>query len=179
MSAGHTLRGTIPCGLNIAAPFNPAEILIGDIPDCPPTILGVPNSSTENEIRRNIFWIAYVLERTQAASNIYAMTLDDLDVCQLLPLRGDQFEQGVSPSFLDMLARLMLTNIIFHRFTLPLKIVNGRTIGPCSSPTHQTKRTLSSSSSSPSRSSLILRTSTSASGVDISPETSPFVLPGA
>ena len=27
---------------------------------------------------------------------VYAMTLDDADVCQMLPVRGDQFDQGVS-----------------------------------------------------------------------------------
>ena len=27
---------------------------------------------------------------------VYAMTLDDLDICQMLPVRGDQFDQGVS-----------------------------------------------------------------------------------
>ena len=39
---------------------------------------------------------AYALERTQAAGHSYAMMLDDMDICQLLPLRGDQYEQGVS-----------------------------------------------------------------------------------
>lgn len=38
---------------------------------------------------------AYALERQQAAGNSFAMVLDDADVCQLLPLRGDQYEQGV------------------------------------------------------------------------------------
>lgn len=40
--------------------------------------------------------MAYVLERTHAAGTVYAMTLDDLDICQMLPVRGDQFDQGVS-----------------------------------------------------------------------------------
>ena len=30
---------------------------------------------------------------------VYAMTLDDADVCQMLPVRGDQFDQGVSIYF--------------------------------------------------------------------------------
>ena len=47
-------------------------------------------------MRRNIFWVAYVLERTHAMGTVYAMTLDDADVCQMLPVRGDQFDQGVS-----------------------------------------------------------------------------------
>lgn len=40
--------------------------------------------------------VAYALERQQAAGNSFAMVLDDQDICQLLPLRADQFEQGVS-----------------------------------------------------------------------------------
>lgn len=32
--------------------------------------------------------------------NGWASSLDDQDVCQLLPLRGDQFEQGVHTAYL-------------------------------------------------------------------------------
>ena len=39
--------------------------------------------------------LAYAIERQQAAGNSFAMTLDDMDIYQLLPVRGDQFEQGV------------------------------------------------------------------------------------
>lgn len=88
--------------MNIAAPFNPSEVLSCDVPQTPASILEVPTSVIDSETRRNIFWIAYVLERTQASGNIYAMTLDDSDICQLLPLRGDQFEQGVSPFHLHI-----------------------------------------------------------------------------
>ena len=38
------------------------------------------------------------MERQQGTGNGWALSLDDLDVCQLLPLRGDQFDQGVRPS---------------------------------------------------------------------------------
>ncbi len=41
---------------------------------------------------------AYAMERQQACANSFAMVLDDLDICQLLPLRGDQYEQGVRGS---------------------------------------------------------------------------------
>lgn len=43
--------------------------------------------------------LAYALERQQGAGNSFAMVLDDLDICQLLPLRGDQYEQGVRNSY--------------------------------------------------------------------------------
>lgn len=36
------------------------------------------------------------MERHFAAINNFAMFLDDEDVCQMLPVRGDYFEQGVS-----------------------------------------------------------------------------------
>lgn len=39
------------------------------------------------------------MERQQGTGNGWALSLDDLDVCQLLPLRGDQFEQGVNKNF--------------------------------------------------------------------------------
>lgn len=39
--------------------------------------------------------LAYALERQQACGNSFAMVLDDLDICQLLPVRGDSYEQGV------------------------------------------------------------------------------------
>ena len=36
------------------------------------------------------------MERHMGTGNGWALSLDDQDICQLLPLRGDQFEQGVS-----------------------------------------------------------------------------------
>ena len=39
---------------------------------------------------------AYMMERHFAAINNFAMFLDDEDVCQMLPVRADHFEQGVS-----------------------------------------------------------------------------------
>ncbi len=35
------------------------------------------------------------MERQQGTGNGWALSLDDMDVCQLLPLRGDQYDQGV------------------------------------------------------------------------------------
>ena len=37
-----------------------------------------------------------MMERHFAAINNFAMFLDDEDVCQMLPVRADHFEQGVS-----------------------------------------------------------------------------------
>lgn len=42
-----------------------------------------------------MFWLAYCTERLHGCSNGWAMTLDDQDVSQLLPVRGDHYEKGV------------------------------------------------------------------------------------
>lgn len=39
---------------------------------------------------------AYSMERQQGAGNGWAMDLDDRDIAQLLPLKSDQFQSGVS-----------------------------------------------------------------------------------
>jgi hypothetical protein len=48
----------------------------------------------EDETRRNSFWLAYALERQHGCGNGWALSLDNQDVSQLLPVRGDQFLQG-------------------------------------------------------------------------------------
>ncbi|KAI0691861.1 hypothetical protein BC835DRAFT_1359567 [Cytidiella melzeri] len=95
ISSGHALRGTVPFGFNISPPFFNTDMPLGAATNCIPSVLEQAHSVTEVEIRRNVFWIAYAMERQQAVGNPFAMVLDDMDICQLLPLRGDQFEQGV------------------------------------------------------------------------------------
>lgn len=51
----------------------------------------------EKEMRRNIFWLAYALERHFGCGNGWALSLDDQDVCELLPVPADNFVSGVSP----------------------------------------------------------------------------------
>lgn len=55
----------------------------------------------EDETRRNAFWLAYAMERQHGMGNGWALCLDDQDISQLLPVRGDQFEQGVEHFLLD------------------------------------------------------------------------------
>ena len=67
----------------------------------------------EDEMRRNTFWIgrffrrlrtmlgverltAYMTEPHFLAIHNFATFLDDQDIAQMLPVREDQFEQGVS-----------------------------------------------------------------------------------
>lgn len=40
--------------------------------------------------------------------NGWALSLDDQDICQLLPLRGDQFEQGVGTLHNHSISSLIL-----------------------------------------------------------------------
>ncbi|KLO12869.1 hypothetical protein SCHPADRAFT_393594 [Schizopora paradoxa] len=52
------------------------------------------HSPKEEEARRNTFWACYAAERYYARMSSHPMSLDDEDVSQPLPLRGDLFEQG-------------------------------------------------------------------------------------
>ncbi|KAG6889195.1 hypothetical protein C0995_002910 [Termitomyces sp. Mi166 len=49
----------------------------------------------EDEMRRNAFWLAYAVERQHGCGNGWALSLDDQDISQLLPVRGDQFEHSI------------------------------------------------------------------------------------
>ncbi|KAI0340132.1 hypothetical protein BDW22DRAFT_441359 [Trametopsis cervina] len=89
LSAAQAMRCTGPCSISTC--YTTAAITHYK----PPSVLPPAKSVIEDEIRRNTFWIAYSMERQQGTGNGWALSLDDLDVCQLLPLRGDQFEQGI------------------------------------------------------------------------------------
>ncbi|KAL0951062.1 hypothetical protein HGRIS_007801 [Hohenbuehelia grisea] len=60
----------------------------------PPSILPPARTVIEDEMRRNTFWLAYATERLQGLGHGWVHCLDDQDVTQLLPLRGDQFVDG-------------------------------------------------------------------------------------
>ena len=62
----------------------------------PPSILPPARTVIEDETRRNSFWLAYASERQHGCGNGWALSLDNQDVSQLLPVRGDQFIQGAS-----------------------------------------------------------------------------------
>jgi hypothetical protein len=48
----------------------------------------------EDETRRNAFWLAYATERLHGFGNGWALNLDDQDISQLLPVRGEEFDRG-------------------------------------------------------------------------------------
>ncbi|KAJ7103426.1 hypothetical protein B0H15DRAFT_812191 [Mycena belliarum] len=89
-SSAHTLRISVPLGLNVCPPFHSITHSVR-----PASIISPAHTVVEDEMRRNVFWLAYCTERLHGASNGWALSLDDESISQLLPVRGDQFEQGV------------------------------------------------------------------------------------
>jgi hypothetical protein len=94
MGAGHVLRVCLPLGLNVCPPFHSISNSVR-----PVSILPQARSVIEDETRRNAFWLAYALERQHGSGNGWALSLDDGDISQLLPVRGDQFDAGVNLNF--------------------------------------------------------------------------------
>lgn len=101
VASGHSMRLAVPLGLNMCPPFHS----IGKS-ERPPSILPPARTVIEDETRRNTFWLAYAAERQHGLGNGWALSLDNQDVSQLLPVRGDQFIQGVRCSDLIMLPPL-------------------------------------------------------------------------
>lgn len=106
MSISRCLRSCLPMGLNVSTPFNPIAPI-----NAPPSLLPSPQTILEEELRRNAFWLgacallganyhtevptAYALERTMGAGHGWALMLDDQDITQLLPMRGEDFDAMV------------------------------------------------------------------------------------
>ncbi|TFY75169.1 hypothetical protein EWM64_g8842 [Hericium alpestre] len=89
MISAHALRTCVPLGLNTSTPFQSiADSLRA------PTILPPPEDITEEEMRRNTFWLAYSMERQHGCSNGWALSLDESDVTQMLPVKGELFDFG-------------------------------------------------------------------------------------
>ena len=87
---GVAMRYLIPLSLNMCPPFHSISKSLRAL-----SIIPAARSVIEDETRRNTFWLAYATERLYSSGNGWAMSLDDQDVSQLLPVRADQFEQGV------------------------------------------------------------------------------------
>lgn len=89
LSSAHSMRLSVPLGLNMCPPFHSITKS-----ERPPSILPPARTVIEDETRRNSFWLAYASERQHGCGNGWALSLDNQDVSQLLPVRGDQFIQG-------------------------------------------------------------------------------------
>lgn len=88
--AGRAMRFSVPIGLNVCPPFHSiARVLRA------PSIIPPAKTVIEDETRRNTFWLTYATERLYSSGNGWAMSMDDEDISQLLPVRRDHFEQGV------------------------------------------------------------------------------------
>ncbi|QRW20900.1 Fungal specific transcription factor domain [Rhizoctonia solani] len=57
-------------------------------------LVGPPNTETDVELRRNIFWLAYCLERYHLFSSPWVFDISDEDVYQTLPGTLEAFESG-------------------------------------------------------------------------------------
>ena len=90
MTIAQAIRAAIPLGLNIDSSFSPLSDSIRT-----PSLIPPPESTVEDEVRRNTFWLLYAMERMGGCSNGWALSLDDQDVSQLLPLKGLDFDMGV------------------------------------------------------------------------------------
>jgi len=89
IASGHSLRMLVPLGLNMCPPFHSISKVLRGASILPPS-----RTVVEDETRRNVFWLAYATDRTTSLSNGWAHGIDDEDVAQLLPVRGDQFNKG-------------------------------------------------------------------------------------
>jgi hypothetical protein len=94
ITSAYCMRLSIPLGLNMCPPFHSIAKT-----DRPLSIIAPARTVIEDEMRRNAFWLSYAIERQHGMGNGWALCLDDQDISQLLPVRGDQFEQGVEHSF--------------------------------------------------------------------------------
>jgi hypothetical protein len=63
------------------------------------SILPAARTVIEDEVRRNTFWLAYATERLAGAGNGWASCMDDHDISQLLPVRGDHLDSGVGATY--------------------------------------------------------------------------------
>ncbi|KAF8560446.1 hypothetical protein OG21DRAFT_1401745, partial [Imleria badia] len=93
VSTGQSLRIAIPLGLNLCPPFHALNTTAKSM-----SIIPTPLSFAEDETRRNVFWLAYTIDRQYSAGNGWAMSLDDNDIAQLLPLPRAKLDGGISIS---------------------------------------------------------------------------------
>lgn len=88
---GRSVSQLVPLGLNNPAPFG----TLGGIHVQESYILPPARSVIEDEMRRNTFWLAYAIDKMAGIGFTWTFGLDDKDVSQFLPVRGDKFENGV------------------------------------------------------------------------------------
>ncbi|KAH8097109.1 hypothetical protein BXZ70DRAFT_311868 [Cristinia sonorae] len=85
-----TLRFAVALRLNLAPPFY--HLADSSTPD---PIVPLAMTPYEEELKRNAFWIAYSFERQFVCDNEWAVSLDDLDILQYLPLADQSKSRGI------------------------------------------------------------------------------------
>ncbi|KAG8997272.1 hypothetical protein FRB95_003578 [Tulasnella sp. JGI-2019a] len=83
---GHAARLVASFGLNTAPGFEPLSRIPSGL------LFTLPPTKTGTEMRRNIFWIVYAMERVINASNVWLLLFEDENCSQILPCRFKDFE---------------------------------------------------------------------------------------
>ncbi|KAL1738130.1 hypothetical protein HDZ31DRAFT_24302, partial [Schizophyllum fasciatum] len=90
VESGQTMRMAVPLGMNMCSPFRSISTAVR-----PPSLLPPARNVIEDETRRNTFWLIYCVERLHGLGNGWAMSVDDDDISQMMPVHHEQFEHGV------------------------------------------------------------------------------------
>ena len=88
------MRMAVPLGMNMCSPFRSISTAVR-----PPSLIPPPRNVIEDETRRNTFWLIYCAERLHGLGNGWAMSVDDDDISQMMPVLSEQFEHSVRRSF--------------------------------------------------------------------------------
>ncbi|KIO22818.1 hypothetical protein M407DRAFT_27692 [Tulasnella calospora MUT 4182] len=87
---GSAIKLATSLGVNVANGFEP----LSRLPPMMLSLLGLPRSHTEAETVRNVFWIAYGMERIYCGGTVWPLTMNDEDISQILPCRLADFNAG-------------------------------------------------------------------------------------
>jgi hypothetical protein len=106
MTSGQSVRMLVPLGLHICPPFYTISKTAKEESFLPPA-----RTVIEDETRRNVFWLAYAADRTTGIDQAWSSGIDDDDIAQLLPVKGDEFDRGVRHlASIHTLSTLILCN---------------------------------------------------------------------
>ncbi|KAK7694818.1 hypothetical protein QCA50_002006 [Cerrena zonata] len=95
--SGMTLRTAVSMGLNMSPPY-PLIVSHPDKTTKITSLLPPARDRIELEIRRNVFWSAYCIERLYGCGNGWPLSLSDEDISQVMPTSLHDFEAGVITS---------------------------------------------------------------------------------
>ncbi|KAG8882849.1 hypothetical protein FRB97_007673 [Tulasnella sp. 331] len=79
-------------GFNTSSVYSPLSRIPSEYLYTGRTVVG----PTNEEMCRNIFWVAYAMERLVNATNVWTLSFEDMDCSQFLPCRLKDFTNGVT-----------------------------------------------------------------------------------